>query len=240
MKSIILAAGRGTRIPQFSKKKPKCMIQINGKSILKRQIDFFNKLRIEEIVIVRGYKKNFLKIKNIKYIDNEKFKTSEQLESLNCAKGELNGQLIISFSDIIYDFKILKKIILSKNDKITLAIDKNWKKRYKNRYDHPYEQADKVKLNKKDEVKKIGKEISIDDADAEFLGILKINNSGAKIFKEYFKKLNKSEIKKMQIHHFINYLSKKNVRINTCSVFGKYMEIDTYNDYKISKKMFKK
>ena len=81
------------------------MIQINGKSILKRQIDFFNKLRIEEIVIVRGYKKNFLKIKNIKYIDNEKFKTSEQLESLNCAKGELDGELIISFSDIIYDLK---------------------------------------------------------------------------------------------------------------------------------------
>ena len=50
------------------------------------------------------------------------------MESLNCAKGELDGQLIISFSDIIYDFKILKKIILSKNDKITLAIDKNWKK----------------------------------------------------------------------------------------------------------------
>ena len=43
----------------------------------------------------------------------------------------------------------------------------------------------------------------------------------------------------MQIHHFINYLSKKNVRINTCSVFGKYMEIDTYNDYKISKKCLK-
>ena len=40
MKSIILAAGRGTRIPQFSKKKPKCMIQINGKSILKDKLIF--------------------------------------------------------------------------------------------------------------------------------------------------------------------------------------------------------
>lgn len=39
MKSIIIAAGSGKRIPEFSKKIPKSLIAINNKSILKRQID---------------------------------------------------------------------------------------------------------------------------------------------------------------------------------------------------------
>ena len=42
----------------------------------------------------------------------------------------------------------------------------------------------------------------------------------------------------MQIHHFIKFLVKKKVKVNTCSVQGKFMEIDTYNDY-YSKKCLK-
>ncbi len=238
MKSIILAAGKGTRIPEFSKKKPKCLIKLNGKSILKRQINFYKKLKINKIVIVRGYKKKFLNFKKIKYINNKNYKINEQLDSLFSAQQELDEEVIISFSDIIYDFKMLKKIYCSKKGQIILAIDKNWKKRYKYRYDHPISQADKVELNKQNLVKSIGKDISIKKTHAEFLGLLKISKEGTKIFKIYFKKLKKIKSSKMQIHHFINYLIKKKIKVNSCNVSGKYMEIDTYNDYKIAKKLF--
>ena len=40
MKAIILAVGRGTRIPQVTKNKPKCLVKINKKTILERQIFF--------------------------------------------------------------------------------------------------------------------------------------------------------------------------------------------------------
>ena len=40
MNSIILAAGKGSRIPQISLKKPKCLININGTAILSRQIAY--------------------------------------------------------------------------------------------------------------------------------------------------------------------------------------------------------
>ena len=43
MKSIILAAGRGSRIPEISQTKPKCLIKINGKTILERQIMLMKK-----------------------------------------------------------------------------------------------------------------------------------------------------------------------------------------------------
>ena len=149
MKCIILAAGKGSRIPEFSIRKPKCLIKIKCEEILKLQLNFFRKLNIKEVVVVRGHKKKYINFKRVKYINNKNYKNNDQLDSLLIAKKELNSSVIISFSDIIYDIKILKKLMSDRSGKIILAIDKKWKKKYKFRYDHPLEQADKVELNKK-------------------------------------------------------------------------------------------
>jgi|TARA_X000001036_G_scaffold432825_1_gene469382 L-glutamine-phosphate cytidylyltransferase len=239
MKCIILAAGKGTRIPQITKKKPKCLITINKISILKRQINFLKRLGINDIIVVNGYKKNQINFKNIKYITNKNFENNEQLESLFTANKELNSDLIITFADTIYDFSVLKQLLLSRKKEIILGVDRNWKKRYKFRYDHPYSQADKVRINKKGEVKIIGKQMKLKDTNAEFLGILRLSKKGCQIFIKNFKILQKKmDTKKLQIHHFIQYLIKNDKKICTCNIEGQFMEIDTFNDYKIAKKIF--
>ena len=57
MKVIILAAGSGTRLGHYTKEIPKALVDINGKSIIERQIELFKKNGITEIFVVRGYKK---------------------------------------------------------------------------------------------------------------------------------------------------------------------------------------
>lgn len=161
MNSIILAAGRGSRIPEISNKKPKCLISINGSSILSRQIDFLKKSKINKITIIRGYKKKHIKFKSVNYVENKNFKKSEQLSSLFCAEKFLTGNLVILFSDIIYDYRILKKVLKSKNGDITLGVDKNWKKRYRFRYDHPVAQADKVSISNGNHINMIGKKLNL-------------------------------------------------------------------------------
>ena len=240
MNSIILAAGRGSRIPEISNNKPKCLININGSPILSRQVKFLKNSKIKNIIIIRGYKKNYIKFKSVNYVENKNFKKSEQLSSLFCAEKFLKGNIIILFSDIIYEEKILKKILKFKNGDIILGVDRNWKKRYRFRYDHPVEQADKVSISNKNQINMIGKKLNLKKTKAEFLGILKLSNNGCKIFKKCFKLIPKRQVKKMQVHNFLNFLIKKNFKINACNVNGKYMEIDTYNDFKLAKKMFNK
>ncbi len=238
MQSLILAAGRGTRIAKITKTKPKCLININKKSILKRQIDFFRRLKINKVNVIKGYKQNKIAYKNINYILNKKFKHTEQLDSLFVAKKVLKNELIIAFSDIIYDFSVIKKIFKSKSQNISIAIDKKWKKRYVNRFDHPYNQADKVKISN-NKISKIGKNLNIKDADAEFVGILKLNSRGCKIFlKEYQNLKKKVKTNKLQLHNFIQYLIVKKYQISFIDISGNLMEIDTYNDFKIAKRLF--
>ena len=203
MKSIIIAAGSGKRIPEFTKKIPKSMIKINNKSILKRQIDIMKKFNIKKIAIIKGYKSNKIKIKKVKYYYNS----------------------------------ILKKVLKSKSN-ITLAIQKNWKKKYKNRFDHPYNQADKVFIKNKNIIK-ISKELPEYETNGEFLGIFRIKKTFCeKIIEEYKKLKNKKNTQKLQLHNFFNYLIKRKIDLKPTYVNGKFMEIDTYNDYKIAKAIF--
>lgn len=237
MRSIIIAAGRGTRVPEFSKTIPKSLIKINNKPILKRQIDQMRNLKIKQIAIVKGYKSHKINYKNIKYFYNRNFKNNEQLDSLLVAQKWFTEDLIISFSDIIYENLILKKIIKSKHD-FTIAVQKNWKNRYKNRYDHPISQADKV-LIKNNKVCEIGKNILEKKTNGEFLGIFKLSKKMSKIFVKEYNLLKKNKkTNKLQVHNFFQYLIKKNFNIKPIYVNGKYMEIDTYNDFNLAKKIF--
>ena len=237
MKSIIIAAGSGKRIPEFSKLIPKSLIKINRKSILKRQIDLMTKSKINQISIVKGFKSNKIKFKKIKYFYNKDYKKNEQLESLLSAKEWFNDDLLITFSDIIYEASVIQNVIKSKHD-FTIAIQKNWKKKYKKRFDHPTNQADKV-LIKNDRIIDIGKNLAEDKANGEFLGIIKIRKKICNILINHYKTLKKTkQTRKLQIHHFFRYLIKKNINIKPTYVNGKYMEIDTFNDFKIAKEMF--
>ena len=237
MKSIIIAAGSGRRIPEFSKIIPKSLIKINKKSILKRQIDLMTKSKINQIAIVKGFKSNKIQYKKKKYFYNKNYKKNEQLDSLFSAKEWFTDDLLITFSDIIYDESIIKKMTRCKHN-FTIAVQKNWKKKYKKRFDHPINQADKV-LIKNNNIKDIGKKLSEGKTNGEFLGIFKISKEICNIFINHYKILKKTKkTEKLQIHDFFRYLIKKNINIKPTYVNGKYMEIDTYNDFKIAKEMF--
>ena len=49
---IILAAGKGTRLYPLTKKKPKCLIKYQGKSILDHQLENCKKMKIQKIFLV--------------------------------------------------------------------------------------------------------------------------------------------------------------------------------------------
>ena len=100
MKAIILAAGRGTRLGHYTKEIPKGLVDINGKSIIERQIELFKKNGITEIIVVRGYKKEKFCWNDIRFIDNEDFANNNQLASLVLAQNEIFD----AADDTILDF----------------------------------------------------------------------------------------------------------------------------------------
>ena len=120
MKALILAAGIGKRLKVNN---PKILLKIGNKSLLERHYNNLLSLGVKKIGIVVGYKSQYLikyieeidKKKKIKIFRNPKYKLGS-IVSLICASSFFNqsGELILMDGDVLYDKKILKKLINSK------------------------------------------------------------------------------------------------------------------------------
>ena len=61
MQAIILAAGMGSRLKELTKNNTKCMVKVNGVTLIDRMLHQIEKNKIDRIIIVVGYKGEVLK-----------------------------------------------------------------------------------------------------------------------------------------------------------------------------------
>ena len=123
MKVVIISAGDASRLSQLIKEKPKGLLDINGKTILDRQISLFRSNGIDDIIIIRGTQS--FGIKNVSYIRDEHCEQHDVLGSLMAAKDEIEGKVITSYSDILFDESILQQLLEFSGD-IGIPIDLDW------------------------------------------------------------------------------------------------------------------
>ena len=82
MNAIILAAGKGERLHPLTENKPKCLVELFGKSLLQWQINAFHEFGIDDITVVSGYKSEEIHSPYVTILKNEKFDSTNMVESL--------------------------------------------------------------------------------------------------------------------------------------------------------------
>ena len=121
MQAIILAAGMGKRLGEYTKNNTKCMVEVNGIKLIDRAITQLAHFHLSRLVIVIGYKGNELKeyighryddVLKIEYIVNSVYDKTNNIYSLALAKDELcKDDTILLESDIIFEDSVLQKLI---------------------------------------------------------------------------------------------------------------------------------
>lgn len=103
MKAIILAAGRGSRMKSLTDERPKCMVELRGKTLLEWQLAALRDAGIREIAIVTGYKRELLAEQGLVEFHNPRWAQTNMVSSLACAEAWLQDEpSIVSYSDIFY------------------------------------------------------------------------------------------------------------------------------------------
>jgi len=236
MKIIVIAAGSGKRLGESTKNIPKYLIKVNEKTIMEHQLDVFKKFPYENFIVITGPHKDKFIFKNVIYVEDKNYQLHDVLGSLMAAKDFLTGDIIIVYSDIIFEKSILLDVMNSNSD-IGIAIDLDWEKTYEGRTDHPKSEADNVVLDEGNNIVKIRKGI-IDKQNklGEFIGIMKLSTSGCKIFVKKFQELEKthngpfhnaSSLQKAYLTDMIQELIDSKIRIEPIFISGKWCEIDT-------------
>lgn len=130
MQAIILAAGMGKRLKELTRNNTKCMVKVNGITLIDRMLHQIEAQNLSRIVIVTGYKGSelteYIKSLNIKtpieFVDNPIYDKTNNIYSLYLAKDYLLAEDTVLFeSDLIFEDSVLKALIDDPRETLTLV-----------------------------------------------------------------------------------------------------------------------
>ncbi len=176
MKCIILAAGVSTRLRPLTDSRPKCLLEVRGKTLLERAIENIFAVGVKEMAIVIGYRgemiQEFVKRqfpqRRIRFIFNPNYSTTNNAYSLLLARrfleneeGDVCSGLLLLDSDILFSSELLP-LFLSTSSRDCIAVRVSG--------EHSEEEV-RVKVDDHGNILLIGKEISLNETYGESIGI---------------------------------------------------------------------
>nr|WP_294849303.1 phosphocholine cytidylyltransferase family protein [uncultured Sphingomonas sp.] len=183
-KAIILSAGQGSRLGHLTDDRPKCLIEFNGRTLLDRQLDALAANRVDEAVVVTGFRDDQIEAAlkrrgdmgpKVRTVFNPFYKVADNLGSLYIARDEIAGDTLIWNGDTLVSDVLMAKVVgNSDRDGICVTIDR------KDSYDD-----DDMKVIADDDgrLRAIGKRIA-EGVNAESIGLLAFRNGGAERFRD--------------------------------------------------------
>lgn len=182
MKAIILAGGSGERLRPYTEDLPKGMLQFDGKTLIERQIDLYRSHGIGNVTIATGYRADRINYPNVNYSHNPNFSSTNMVETLLSARPVLNGDVIVSYADIVFEERVLQYILKDRSD-VGVLVDTAWKDYWIMRYGNTHTDIEGLRLDEKGRITEIGKpEDSDDNIDGRYVGLIKFSPRGAERF----------------------------------------------------------
>jgi phosphoenolpyruvate phosphomutase len=120
--AVVLAASRGRGLEAITTDRPKVMLPIAGKPLLRWLIDGFKKEGINDITVVGGYRADAIDTAGIKLVVNEQHAETGELTSLACALDGLDTDTVISYGDLLFRSYVLRDLVETKAD-FSMVVD---------------------------------------------------------------------------------------------------------------------
>ncbi|MFP6561584.1 phosphoenolpyruvate mutase [Paraburkholderia sp. B3] len=111
--AIVLAASRGSGLDAFTEDKPKVMLPVAGKPLLRWLVDAFKKQSVNDITVVGGYCADAIDSAGIKLVRNERYAQTNELASLACAVDAMQHDTVISYGDLLFRSYLLRDLVES-------------------------------------------------------------------------------------------------------------------------------
>lgn len=223
MKAIIMAAGIGKRLHALNLNKPKCLINIGGTTLIRRSVNLLVSKGISDIAVIVGYKSDLIRNElnnNIAYFENPDFHITNSIKSLWYAKDLLEGDVLLLNGDLYYEHDILDYAINQTNPVVMLA--------------------DSTRIDKADyrfgfsgnQINRFGKHLTNHETDGEYVGIVRIDQSFIKTFKQTLEDMITAGKSNIWWEDVLYSFIEKQIPIHYFDVAGTFWsEVDTLQDY---------
>lgn len=176
MKVIILAAGRGSRLGERTKDCPKCMCELQGRTLLDRCLNTLERAGVSrsDIGIVTGYQSDMFQVEDITYFHNSDWEKTNMFYSLTMARKWLEWKTcIVCYSDIVFTAEAIVRLRKSEAPLAITSYSGYWEL-WKLRMDDPLKDLETFRTDGSGRLLEIGlKPSSPAEIQGQFMGLLR-------------------------------------------------------------------
>lgn len=233
--AIVLAASRGNGLHELTEDRPKAMLSIGGKPLLRRLVDEFKKQSINHITVVAGYRAEAVDVSGIKVCLNEDYESSSELTSLACARDSFNDNMIIIYGDVLFRGYILNDLLDSQEDMVIVVDSMPAASGTSGAPDYTYcsieddrslfKQTVVVKHMAEQEKSDLGK------PSGRWIGMLKVNSTGRQWIEQALDELAENEdFADLTLPDLFNYLVEQGRTIHAHYINGHWLDVNSLDD----------
>ncbi len=250
--AIIIAAGFEEALMPLVEDKPKALLDVGGKTILERQIGVLNTQGVRDISVVRGYAKQSFTFPNLRYFDNDRYLETGEVASLFAAEEVLGGRTLFLYADILFDEAVLAKVLRAAGD-IVLVVDRAWADARtpvggslrpdlvvtETMPPRGHRFLPREGLHR---VLRIGRDISPDETNGEFIGMAVFSPRGAAMLRELYARLRAEgtpgpfhEAPSLARAAFTDLMQEaidQGIAVTAVEIYKGWAEVDTLQDYR--------
>lgn len=231
MKAIVLSAGQGSRLLPLTTTRPKCLVDLSGRTLLEWQLQALAHAGVDEAVVVTGFGaeqvEEMLATRapsglKVRTLFNPFYKLADNLATCWLVRQEMNGPCLILNGDTLFEPAIATRLLEAPAAPITVTIDR------KPQYD-----ADDMKVSTEGtRLQAIGKTLGMETVSGESIGFLRFSSEGAAAFVAEIERVMRTpEGVKLWYLSAINGLSQAGCQVEVASIEGlQWGEVDFHPD----------
>lgn len=233
--AIVLAASRGNGLHELTSDRPKAMVSIGGKPLLRRLVDEFKKQSINRIAVVVGYMADAVQVSGIGKRVNRDYENSSELVSLACARDMFNDNMLIIYGDVLFRGYILADLLDSPGELVIVVDSMPTTAAVSGAPDYTYcDIEDDRSLFRQDvTVKHIAekKKTEFGEPSGRWIGMLKASGPGRQWIEEALDELStRDDFNSLSIPDLINHLVSQGRKINVHYINGHWLDVNSLED----------
>lgn len=239
MRGIILAAGRGSRMGPLGKDRPKCLVELEGRPLIERQIAALRRGGVEEIAVVRGYRAELIDFPGIRWFTNERWSETNMVMSLAAAAAWLrSGPVIVSYGDIFYRNELVRRLVDAPGQ-LVITYDRDWRRLWTRRFTDPLGDAETFRIDAAGRLLEIGgKTTRIEDIEGQYMGLLKFTPRAWSAVEALLGTLDSGVRDRLDMTGLLRrLLVAEEIPINTFGTEGQWGEMDNPEDAALYQEM---
>jgi len=233
--AIVLAASRGNALRDLTENRPKVMLSIAGKPLLRRLVDEFKNQGINRITVVAGYKSEAIDVAGINLRLNREYETTGELVSLACAMDAFHDDMLIMYGDLLFRSYILNDLLDHDGD-IVVVVDSSMKPAHiSGMPDYAYcsQSDDRSVFNQEILLKHVSEtEISGNGKPSgRWIGMLRVRSRGRDLMEEALLKLKEGEdFNTLTMPDLLNYLVDNGNKVHVLYINGHWLDVNVLGD----------